>query len=285
MTRNIIDINDFTILVETANVQVPTIDACVFDEPVIAVAFYGAGNVDLTVSFAGKEQSFSHTKGMALSFYADENVKFIHHVSPSKPLECLVVSTSIRSLDKHPNQEGELFGELLHQLVHPADHFVEGPRFYMPPEMQSVVDQCFVNRYEGKAKMLFFKSQITALLAHYFGQLSLLSTDRIPTEERKKLILAKEIISQNLEHPPSLSELSQQIGLNTFKLKKNFKELFGVPVFKYLQNERLNTAHDLIRHQKMTIQEAAWHVGYDSLSSFSNAFAKKFGFRPSEIKG
>jgi AraC-like DNA-binding protein len=33
-----------------------------------------------------------------------------------------------------------------------------------------------------------------------------------------------------------------------------------------------------------SVQEVAWHVGYDSLSSFSNAFQKKFGVRPNEIK-
>jgi len=45
----------------------------------------------------------------------------------------------------------------------------------------------------------------------------------------------------------------------------------------------MSTAHDLIRSKQATVQEAAWHVGYDSLSSFSNAFNKKFGFRPSEL--
>ncbi len=107
--------------------------------------------------------------------------------------------------------------------------------------------------------------------------------DVIKEAEREKLIEAKEMLANNLETPPSLTELSKQIGLNTFKLTKNFKELFGVPVFKYLQNERLTKAHELLRSQE-TIQEIAWHVGYDSLSSFSNAFAKKYGYRPSEIK-
>ena len=46
MTRDIIDINDFTILVEEAKVNEPTIDSCFFDEPLIAVAFYGSGNVE-----------------------------------------------------------------------------------------------------------------------------------------------------------------------------------------------------------------------------------------------
>ncbi len=88
----------------------------------------------------------------------------------------------------------------------------------------------------------------------------------------------------NLENPPSLNDLSKQIGLNTTKLKKEFKEVFGLPVFKYLQNERLSISHKLISEKKTTVQEAAWQVGYDSLGSFSNAFSKKFGYRPSQIK-
>ncbi|MDW7691953.1 AraC family transcriptional regulator [Flammeovirgaceae bacterium SG7u.111] len=285
MTRDIIDINDFTVMVETANSEVEIVDSCFFEEPVIGVAFYGAGNVDLTVKYDDKQKEFKHTKGLALSFYADEKVEFMHTVSASKPLECILIATRANKLETLPNLEGELFGEMLHQLVHPKNHFVQGPNFFMSPEMHSIIEQLFHSKYEGKAKIMFFKSQVTSLLAHFFGQLSLFSEETIPADERERLQQAKEILSTNLEAPPSLSELSKLIGLNTFKLKKNFKELFGVPVFKYLQNERLTTAYDLIRNQKMTIQEAAWHVGYDSLSSFSNAFAKKFGFRPSEIKG
>ncbi len=284
MTRDIIDINDFTVLVETGKSDEPIIDACVFDEPVIAVAFYGAGNVDLTVKFGGQDKKFSHTKGLALSFYADEQVAFAHTISSSKPLECIVIATKATYLDQLPNGEGELFSQMLNALVNPSDHYVEGPGFLMTPEMQSILEQVFKTRYVGKAKMMFFRSQMTSLLAHFFGQLSLLSNHKIPSEERQKLQLAKEILVSNLEMPPSLTELSAQIGLNTFKLKKSFKELFGVPVFKYLQNERLSTAHRLLSNKKMTVQEVAWHVGYDSLSSFSNAFHKKFGFRPSEIK-
>lgn len=284
MTRDIIDINDFTILVEEAKVNEPAIDSCVFDEPVIAVAFYGSGNVDLTVKYGSKQKEFSHTKGLALSFYANDNVEFTHSVSASKPLECIVIATAATTIENLPNQEGELFGDLLNELVNPSDHYVEGPSFIMTPDMQSIVDSLFNIEYEGKTKMMFFRSQITTLLSHFFGQLARLNTERINTPEREKLNQAKDILIQNIDNPPSLSEISKQIGLNTFKLKKEFKAFFGVPVFKYLQNERLTLAHKLIRTQEATIQEAAWHVGYDSLSSFSNAFEKKFGYRPSQIK-
>ncbi len=109
MNRDIIDINDFTILVETGTSKEETLDACVFDESVIAVAFYGSGNVDLTVEYGDKKKEFNYTKGLALSFYADERVQFVHTISNSKPLECIVIATSISNLDNHPNHEGDLF--------------------------------------------------------------------------------------------------------------------------------------------------------------------------------
>ena len=78
--------------------------------------------------------------------------------------------------------------------------------------------------------------------------------------------------------------MANRIGTNTSKLKIEFKAQFGVPVFKYLQNERLKKAYNLIKNEQKTIQEAAWAVGYDSLGSFSNAFERKFGYRPSKVQ-
>ncbi len=284
MTRDFIHINDFIILVEEAKSSSIELDTCRFEEPLIAVAFYGSGNVDLAVNYNKKSKKFHHTKGLALSFYADDQVEFEHTISPNKALECIVIATAIKNIDQLPNQEGEIFKDLLQELVNPKDNYVEGPSFFMTPEMEGIVDAIFANQYSGKTKMMFFRSQITALLSHFFGQLALLHNEDTKAEYRDKLNEVRDILISNLENPPSLTEISQQIGLNTTKLKKEFKAVFGVPVFKYLHNERLATAHKLISEQKTTVQEAAWQVGYDSLSSFSNAFAKKFGYRPSQIK-
>ena len=285
MTRDFLHINDFIVLVETGESDEQILDACTFEEPVIAVAFYGSGNVELEVKYGDKSEYFKHTKGLALSFHGDKQVEFVHKISQGKPLQCIVVATACRNLERLPNAEGEIFRDLLNELVNPSDHFVAGPTFFMTPEMELILDSLFNIQYQGKTKMMFFRSQITALLSHFFGQLALPKSNHIKEGEREKLYQVKELLIQNLDNPPSLSEISTEIGLNTHNLKKNFKELFGVPVFKYLQNERLNKAHALIKNTDATIQEAAWQVGYDSLSSFSNAFVKKFGYRPSEIKG
>ena len=72
MNREMIDINDYTILLEEASTNTSLVDSCFFDEPVIAIAFYGEGDVGLHVKFDGKTKEFHHTKGMILSFYADK---------------------------------------------------------------------------------------------------------------------------------------------------------------------------------------------------------------------
>lgn len=284
MTRDFIHINDFIVLVEETKTKTFEIDTCRFEEPLIAVAFYGSGNVDLSIKYNSKHKDFQYTKGLALSFYADESVEFEHKVSSDKNLECIVVATALRHLDKLPNQEGEIFTEFLKELVNPKEIYVEGPRFYMTPEMQRIVDAIFANEYTGKTKMMFFRSQITVLLSHFFGQLAIQQDIGSKSNYRDKLYQVQDILLADLETPPSLTELAIEVGLNTTRLKKEFKNVFGVPVFKYLQNERLSLAHKLISERKATVQEAAWQVGYDSLSSFSNAFAKKFGYRPSQIK-
>jgi len=284
MTRDFIHINDFVILVEEGDSLTKEVDSCYFDESLVAIAFYGSGNVDLSVKYGDKKADFSYTKGLALSFYADEKVEFEHRVSPDKSLKCIVVATALRNLERLPNQEGEIFSELLGALVKPKDHYVEGPKFFMTPEMERIVDAFFSNNYTGKTKMMFFRSQITALLSHFFGQLAMQQEEASKPSYKEQLNTARDILLKNIDNPPSLSELSKEIGFNTTRLKKEFKAFFGVPVFKYLQNERLASAHQLISEKKATVQEAAWQVGYDSLSSFSNAFAKKFGYRPSQIK-
>ncbi|MGC6432184.1 MAG: helix-turn-helix domain-containing protein [Jejuia sp.] len=282
MNREIIDINDYTILLEEASSDSNLIDSCFFDEPVIAIAFYGSGDVGLNVKFDGKIKEFHHTKGMVLSFYADDKVEFEHHVSKLKSLQCLVIATTVRNIDKLPNGEGQFLEQFLYPLMHPVDHYVEGPVFNMSPEMFLLVEQFFNNSFEGEIKMLFYKSHITALLSHYFGQLAKQQNTKLNTSQLEKINRAQEILLSDLENPPSLTELAHKVGTNTNTLKVEFKAQFGVPVFKYLQNERLKKAYNLIKNERKTIQEAAWAVGYDSLGSFSNAFEKKFGYRPSQ---
>lgn len=284
MTTDILEINNFIVLIEQSNDNKTITERCDLDDQVIGFSFYGSGDVELSISFDDKVKIVNNSSGIATSFYGNKKVEFVHKISHKKPLQSVSVFSILNNLNKLPKQEKEIYTNHLNSLINPKDDYVEGPYFYMTAEMQNAVSKIFNTNYKGTLRKLFLQSQITELLAHFFAYLSSDKKETIKTSEKEKLHNAKNIISNNIATPPTLSELSKMIGLNDNKLKKNFKELFGVPVFKYLQNERLTKANELLRNSEKSIQEVSWYVGYESLSSFSNAFLKKFGFRPSEVK-
>ena len=287
MVRDIIALDDFSVFLEHSISGNKTEDTCAFEEEVIGFCFYGSGNVELQVEHGRDKKRYSNTKGLTMSFFANRNTTFVHKVSADKPLRCVVVCYPLAQLKKLPAQERALYDRYLRQLVHPQDDFVEGPQFYMSVTMQDTIDKIFATSYTGTMRTMFLKSQITELLSHFLAKISMelnIGAGLKPAE-MEKLYEARDILTENMENPPSLTELSKLVGLNDFKLKRNFKELFGFPVYKFLQQERLKKAYEMLDHTDRSVQEVAWSVGYESLSSFSNAFIEKFGIRPSKIKG
>lgn len=286
MTTDIIELNNYLVLIEQSNAEKTIVEKCGFEEGLIGFSFYGSGNVELEINYSNKKKNYHNTTGVAMSFYGNNNVEFAHKISPNNPLQCISIFSKIKSLPDLPEHESRIFSNSLFKLINPQDDFVEGPNFYMTPDMQTAVSKILNTKYTGSTRMVFLKSQVTELLSHFFALLEKTgtSTDGIKDHEKEKLFYAKEILLDRIESPPSLDELSKIIGINSYKLKKYFKIFFGVPVFKYLQNERLNKAHNLLINSDKSTQEVAWFVGYQSLSSFSNAFLKKFGSRPSQLK-
>jgi AraC-like DNA-binding protein len=98
------------------------------------------------------------------------------------------------------------------------------------------------------------------------------------------IFYAREYILSHLETPPGLSELSRIIGINEYKLKRGFKEIFGTTVFGYLSDARLDIAKNSLLEQKKSTTEVASEMGYASVQHFSGAFKKKFGVSPTRFK-
>lgn len=284
MTTDIIEINNFIVLIEQSNSEKPIVQKCDIDGEAVGFAFYGSGNVELEIKYESKTRTVKNTTGIAISFFGNSKVEFSHKIEPNKPLQSISIFSKLKHLHTLPEAEHKIFKEYLPQLISPKANFVEGPSFYMTPDMQNAVQKILTTRYTGGMRLMFLKSQVNELLAHFFAFISMDKGCGLTDADKDKIFQAKEIIENNISKPPSLNELSKLIGLNSNKLKKNFKEIFGVPVFKFLQEERLNKAYALLSSSDMGVQEAAWFVGYESLSSFSNAFQQKFGARPNEIK-
>ena len=112
MTRDIIDINDFIVLIESSYEDEETVDICSFNEEVIGISFYGSGNVELSANFGDNEEISAHTKGLSLSFFSNDKVDFKHTVSGDIPLQCVVIVASLKNIRKLPNDEKDSFAHI-----------------------------------------------------------------------------------------------------------------------------------------------------------------------------
>lgn len=107
----------------------------------------------------------------------------------------------------------------------------------------------------------------------------------IPPADVTRLQSVKDFLRENfLDQHLSLGLLCRRFGLNEFKLKRGFKQLFGNTVFGYVQEMRMKTARRLIIEEKRNVNEVADFLGYSSPNHFSAAFKRLYGFPPAKLK-
>lgn len=98
--------------------------------------------------------------------------------------------------------------------------------------------------------------------------------------DREALELIKIWIDEHPDEAPSLFQLCRLSGLNTDKLKKGFRNLFGLPPYSYHLQQKMKKAQCLLRETEDSIFTIAVQLGYEHVSSFSNAFKKEMGCSP-----
>src|SRR5438045_4055383 len=89
---------------------------------------------------------------------------------------------------------------------------------------------------------------------------------------------------KELEKFPSINELSRVALMSSTKLKKRFKEVYGMKLYEFYNFNRLSKARLWIETGETNIKEAAYKIGFSNLSNFSKAFKKEFGLLPSRLK-
>ncbi len=142
--------------------------------------------------------------------------------------------------------------------------------------------------YAGPLRRLHLEARALELiglqLAEYLSPEPAATTVRLTALDVNRIRDARELLLQDMENPPSIMQLAKLAGINEKKLKFGFKQVFGMPVFEYFRNYRLEMARELLASGVMNVTEAGMHIGYQSLSHFSEAFRKKFGVTPREFQ-
>jgi transcriptional regulator GlxA family with amidase domain len=96
------------------------------------------------------------------------------------------------------------------------------------------------------------------------------------------LTRAVEILRLDVARPFTISALALEVGINSYKLREGFKQLYNMTVYQFRLYLRLEVAMQLLEDTDLTIEQIAYKVGFDSRDSLSRCFRKKFSRSPRE---
>lgn len=157
------------------------------------------------------------------------------------------------------------------------------------PSIQQVVYQIVNNPYSGDLQNIFLLSksiELLVLCAESCAQTLNKKQEFIRTPaDKEKLLAVRDLINDRLSDPPSLSQIARTVGINEYKLKRGFKEVFHTTVFGYLTEQRLLMARQYLQDTQKTAAEISFELGYATPQHFNNVFKKRFGLTPDSARG
>ena len=96
---------------------------------------------------------------------------------------------------------------------------------------------------------------------------------------------AKNYIEKNYgTNDMSLQNVARTLGINANYLSTLFSKEEGISLSKYLQNVGMNKSKVLLQSSPYTIQEIAYHCGYEDANYFSKWFKKVMGITPKQYR-
>jgi AraC-like DNA-binding protein len=152
------------------------------------------------------------------------------------------------------------------------------------PAIAVILSQLMNYNLHSSIKSLYMRAKVYELMSLYFNRSEDYDMEQCPflvdEDNVRRIRKAKEIIIARMAEPPSLRELSAEIGLSLKKLKAGFKQVYGDSVYGFLFDYKMEYARKMLESNQYNVNEVGLKVGYSTSSHFIAAFKKKYGTTP-----
>jgi AraC-like DNA-binding protein len=182
----------------------------------------------------------------------------------------------------HPNSEKVMMRNLYFPTKKNDDTFYTIEGIY-PINDLLLQMMLFTNKWNGnlkkKSRNYAIANAIKAILPE-ICETNLPLSLPFPKDKRLKQII--EYLDNNLEETLIFSTISKKFGFGERTLYRLFIKELGMSFIQYLTIRRIIKSIELLLDKKLTINEVANAVGYNSVPTFSNTFFKILNQRPSD---
>lgn len=208
-----------------------------------------------------------------------------YHVSAGTPIATAGINFSLEYMAEFAREQQlpKAFGELIDKARH-------SPLFISRrtgPALRMAVSQLLHHPYHGRIGDLYVEGKGMEIMAIALDGLQADAPPRrlrLSAWEARRIREARERLTMDLAATPTARELASAVGLPVARLERGFRELFGAPMFRWLQNHKLDLARELLSKEHLSIKEIAFRLGYAHPSNFCNAFRRRFGESPGAVR-
>jgi AraC-like DNA-binding protein len=99
----------------------------------------------------------------------------------------------------------------------------------------------------------------------------------------RRIVQAKLFIDSNYAERIDAGEIADEACYSKFHFIRTFKSIYRLTPHQYLTHVRIERAKELLE-QEVSVTEACFAVGFDSLGSFTSLFKRRAGVTPSEYQ-
>ena len=178
--------------------------------------------------------------------------------------------------------------EGLRRLAQLFDRRVTVRCFPSSPALAESASRMLDNPYDGLMADLYLESaalvQVAELarLANDGEGVEAGPTPSLTRRQRDRAHRVLEILDQRIIDPPSMGDLSRQVGINATSLRAEFQRAYGTSVFSYIREQRLQLARALLKTEDSPVSAIGYRVGFGNPCSFATAYRRRFGHSPSQ---
>jgi|SRR5215472_6291473 len=97
-----------------------------------------------------------------------------------------------------------------------------------------------------------------------------------------RLCRARDLLCE--EQAPSVHNVARQVEISPFHFIRQFEAVFGVTPRQFRIGARIQRAKHLLALGSLSVTEVCLEVGFSSLGSFSDLFARRVGTPPSAYR-
>lgn len=150
------------------------------------------------------------------------------------------------------------------------------------PLIKQMIKQLFEIPYRDFSNTMLLDAKLTEFVFYLICHLSNteivpIINDELPKRHLDCINEAHAIILANLDKEISISKLSRLVGLNQCDLKRDFKQVFGLPIKQYSIQQKIVLANKLITENHLDFSETARSLGYTNIKHFERLFNRYYG--------